>query len=158
MSRSPLHDTEVTLRSRRLTPATLAGVITLLVALFAATPAMAGTVTNVGAAVTFSDDSDTANAVTFSNAANRLRVHDAAAPLTSAGCQQVDAHTVDCAATALVQEVDADLGPGNDSATDNVAGTSAVFNGGAGNDVLTGNDGDDTLNGDDADDVLSGRA
>src|SRR4051794_35537470 len=114
MYRRPLSDTEVTVQSHRLSPAVLTGVLTLLVALFAAAPALAGTVTYSGAVVSFSDDSNTANDVTFTpqQNGNVIEVHDASAPISATGCNKVDDRTYDCPGT--VQEIDASLGPGDD--------------------------------------------
>ena len=88
MYRRLLSDTEVIVPSHRFSPALLTGVLTLLVALFAAAPALAGTVTNTGGAVvSFSDDSNTANDVTFTSRPNGvIRVHDASAPISATGC------------------------------------------------------------------------
>src|SRR2546425_1942735 len=79
----------------------LAGVLTALLTLLAAAPALAGTASQTGNTVTFSDSTTASNAVTFkatSGNTSRVRVHDAIAPLTAGtGCPtQVDAHTVDC--------------------------------------------------------------
>src|SRR2546423_9172374 len=98
MTCRPVFDMEVTVRSHRISPGLLAGLLTLLVALFAAAPAMAGTVTNAFGVVSFSDDSNTDNALTFSDVGGRLRVRDASAPVDSVACQPVsrDSHAVGC--------------------------------------------------------------
>jgi len=158
MYRRLLSDTEVIVPSHRFSPALLTGILTLLVALFAATPALAGTVTNTGGAVvSFSDDSNTANDVTFTRPSNGvIRVHDASAPISATGCNKVDDRTYDCPAPA-VQELDASLGPGDDQVSTAVAGVSVNFDGGPGDDTLQGGTGDDTLNGGlGADDISGG--
>ena len=65
MSSRPVHDTEVTLRSNRFSPGLAAGALTVFIALFAASPALAGTATGSGSTVSFTDSSGVANDVTF---------------------------------------------------------------------------------------------
>src|SRR2546430_17711854 len=94
-------DTEVALPPRHRMRSALAGVLTALVMLVAASPALAGTASQTGNTVTFSDSTTASNAVTFSETAqHRVQVQDAHAPLTAGtGCPtQVDDHTVLCGA------------------------------------------------------------
>src|SRR2546421_4450294 len=140
MSSRPSHDTEVTLRSHRYAPAMVVGALALLVALFAASPALAGTVTNTGTTISFSDSSDATNDVTFTpRPSSVVRVHDIVA-LTGTGCSKVDDFTVDCTAP-LLSEIDASLGAGNDQVRTSVSGVAANFDGGPGGDFLQGANG-----------------
>src|SRR5438093_1582000 len=154
-------DTEVALPPRHRMRSALAGVLTALVMLVAASPALAGTASQTGNTVTFSDSTTASNAVTFtatSGTTSRVRVHDAIAPLTAGtGCPtQVDAHTVDCGPAGTATEVVASLGAGNDSAENGLSNAAATFDGGPGQDILIGGATDDTLDGGAGNDTLRG--
>src|SRR2546423_7201173 len=152
-------DTEVALPPRYRIRSALTGVLTALLTLLAASPALAGTASQTGNTVTFSDSTTASNAVTFSETAqHRVQVHDAHAALTAgAGCPtQVDAHTVLCGPAPSTTDVVASLGAGNDSAENQLSGAGATFDGGDGQDILTGGAGDDTLDGGKGADEITG--
>jgi len=154
-------DTEVALPPRHRMRSALAGVLTALVTLVVASPALAGTAGQTGNTVTFSDSTTASNAVTFtatSGTTSRVRVHDAIAPLTAGtGCPtQVDAHTVDCGPAGTATEVVASLGAGNDSAENGLSNAAATFDGGPGQDILIGGATDDTLDGGTGADDING--
>src|SRR5436190_7970653 len=121
-------------------PTALTGALAALLTLLAASPALAGTASQTANTVTFSDSTAASNAVTFSETTgtHRVEVHDASAPLTAgAGCPtQVDANTVDCGPAATTTAVVANLGDGDDTADNGLAGADATFDGGAGSDIL----------------------
>src|SRR5947208_8337914 len=154
-------DTEVALPPRHRMRSALAGVLTALVTLVVASPALAGTASQTGNTVTFSDSTTASNAVTFTatgGTTSRVRVHDAIAPLTAGtGCPtQVDAHTVDCGPAGTATEVVASLGAGNDSAENGLSNAAATFDGGPGQDILIGGATDDTLDGGTGADDING--
>src|SRR4051794_6941099 len=161
MSTSRL-DTEVTLLHRRRISSALAGVFCLLLAAFATVPAYAGTASMPDpSTVDFTDSTAAANAVTFSAAGNpaRVRVRDAAQPIsTGPGCFPVtgDSHAADCGPSSTVSTVTASVGAGNDTASNQLPGATAIFDGAAGGDILTGNALDDELTGGDGGDSLNG--
>ncbi|HEY3018689.1 MAG TPA: calcium-binding protein, partial [Solirubrobacteraceae bacterium] len=166
---TPLTDIEVTFVPHRYTRVAAGALLaTLLVALFAAAPALAGTVSVAGNTVTFADGSapgaPEANAVTFKPTplGTQVLVSDPRAELHAGpGCTQDSGehNSATCGALTPATKVAADLGQGDDQAVDDLTGGhSASFNGGPGDDILTGNDAGDTLAGDDGADSLSGGA
>ena len=97
------------------------------------------------------------NHLTISTDQTTVTFHDAANPVTSDGCTQVDAQTARC----RLGEISIDLGDGDDTfafAADSPRQDSVVVNGGAGDDRLRAGAGHDFLYGGGGRDSLDGGA
>ena len=135
----------------------------LLVAAFATGRAEAGTAQVVGGTIQFQAAAGEQNHVVFSlPTSDLIGIEDTGAPISAGpGCSAVTANEVTCAGDVSTP-LDADLGDGDDYASNTGAIDNAILAGGDGNDHLVGGDqsGDhgDILFGEAGDDVLQGGA
>ena len=135
----------------------------LLVTAFATGRAEAGTAQVVGGTVQFQADAGEQNHVVFNlPTSDLIGIEDTGAPISAGpGCSAVTANEVTCVGDVSTP-LDADLGDGDDYASNPGAIDNAILAGGDGNDHLVGGDqsGDhgDILFGDAGDDVLQGGA
>jgi Ca2+-binding RTX toxin-like protein len=126
--------------------------IASLLALAAATPAHAGTVTTSGDKVVYRAGAGERNDVTLSATSRSVIVKDAGASVT--GCTAIDANSALC--EGVFRRASVTLGSGADKLR--VTGLAVSVDAGSGADRLTGGAEDDTLNGAAGNDVIDAGA